>query len=540
MAGGAVAPVGGNAHIALLADPNRKWYNNRRLIFLHFWILLLLITSSTNGFDNSLMNSFQSMPQWEGYFGTPTGGKLGILNAIQNIGSLAGYPFAPYLSDGLGRRTTIWIGATIMLVGVGVQTASYNLNMFIGARFCVGFGLTFAANSAPMLVTEIAYPRYRAPLTSLYNSLWYSGNIIASWVSYGTESLPDTWSWRIPSLLQGLPSAFQFFLVLLAPESPRWLVSKGKDAQALKTLAYYHADGNEQDALVQYEFEEIKAAINLDRQNSANIGWKSLVKTPGNRKRMLLIVAIAWFSQWSGNGLVSFYLNKVFDTIGITDATTQLLITGILAIWNLCWAVFASFLVDTAGRRTLFLVSCSGMVLFFVGQTICSAEYAIHGSPAAGHAVIAFIFLFYAAYDIAFTPLIVSYTVEILPFSIRAKGFNVFNFVVSLALIFNQYVNPIALQNIQWKYYIFYCCWLFFQLVFCYLFIIETKNRTLEETAALFDGEDISARVIEGGGVQADEVRHDEREDGAKVSTLSERVAYTHDSGSSSDEKASA
>ena len=62
--------------------------------------------------------------------------------------------------------------------------------------------------------------------------------------------------------------------------------------------------------------------------DASNIGWTSLFKTPGNRKRMLLIVAIAWFSQWSGNGLVSFYLNKVFDTIGITDATTQLLITG--------------------------------------------------------------------------------------------------------------------------------------------------------------------------------------------------------------------
>ena len=72
---------------------------------------------------------------------------------------------------------------------------------------------------------------------------------------------------------------------------------------------------------------------------------------------------------------------------------------SILAIWNLCWAVFASFLVDIAGRRTLFLVSCGGMVLFFIGQTICSAEYAIRGSAAAGHAVIAFIFLFYAAYE---------------------------------------------------------------------------------------------------------------------------------------------
>ncbi|KAI0918594.1 hypothetical protein AcV5_002542 [Taiwanofungus camphoratus] len=399
MAGGAVAVTGANANFAHLIDPNRKWYNNKRLIYLHFWILLLLITSSTNGFDNSLMNSFQSLAQWEDYFNHPQGGKLGLLNAIQNIGSLAGYPFAPYLSDGIGRRPTIWIGATIMIIGVSVQTASHSLSMFIGARFCIGFGLTFAANSAPMLVTEVSYPTYRAPLTSLYNSLWYSGNIVASWTTYGTSRIATSWSWRIPSLLQGLPSIIQFFLVLLAPESPRWLISKGKDRQALKTLAYYHADGNELDPLVQYEFEEIKAALELDRRSANNVGWRSLVATPGNRKRTIIIVAIAWFSQWSGNGLVSFYLNKVFDTIGITDPTTQLLITGILAIWNLAWAVFASFLVDRAGRRKLFLTSATGIVVFFTMQTICSARFAITGNPAAAHAVIAFIFLFYALYE---------------------------------------------------------------------------------------------------------------------------------------------
>lgn len=85
------------------------------------------------------------------------------------------------------------------------------------------------------------------------------------------------------------------------------------------------------------------------------------------------------------------------------------------------------------------------MFLFFSAQTICFATFVEKGFSNAAHAVIAFIFIFYAFYDIAFTPLIVSYTVEILPYHIRAKGFTVFNFTISLALIFNQYVNPIAL-----------------------------------------------------------------------------------------------
>ena len=87
----------------------------------------------------------------------------------------------------------------------------------------------------------------------------------ASWTTFGTEFINNNWAWRIPSILQGLPSVFQFFLVLFAPESPRWLISKGKETEALKTLAYYHADGDESDTLVLFEFNEIRAGIELDR-----------------------------------------------------------------------------------------------------------------------------------------------------------------------------------------------------------------------------------------------------------------------------------
>lgn len=519
MGAGGIAVAGNENGWKELINPNRKWYNNGRLILLNAWITLFLITSSTNGYDGSMMNGLQSLPQWTSAFNHPKGGTLGLLNAIQNIGALAAYPFAPYVSDGIGRRRAVIFGSIIMVGAVVLQTASQNVHMFIGARFLIGFGLTFAANASPLLITEIAYPPYRAPLTALYNSLWYLGAIIAAWTTFGTFKVPNSWSWRIPSALQGLPAVAQVTLAWFAPESPRWLASKGRDAEALRTLAYYHADGDETDPLVVYEFEEIKAGLDFESTVTRSVSWLSFLKTPGNRKRVRIIIALAWFSQWSGNGLVSYYLNQVFDTIGITDPTTQLLINGILQIWNLAWAVTSSFLVEKLGRRLMFLTSCGGMLTFFVMQTVCSAQFAIHAQPAAAHAVIAFIFLYYAAYDIAFTPLIVAYTVEILPYHIRAKGFNIFNFVISLALIFNQYVNPIALGKIGWKYYIVYDAWIAFEFVFCYIFVIETKNRTLEETAALFDGEE-AVHQVTGHGAHAvqEESQIDEKASDEKAS----------------------
>ncbi|KAF8551822.1 hexose transporter [Imleria badia] len=494
--------------LAHLIDPTRKWYNNRRLITLNAWIVLLLITSSTTGYDGSMMNGLQSLPQWESAFNYPSNGNLGLLNAIQNIGALAGYPFAPYLSDGLGRRQAVWFGAAIMCIATAIQTASQSVEMFIGARFLIGFGNTFAANAAPMLVTELSYPTYRGPLTSLFNCLWYSGSIIAAWTTFGSFKINNSWAWRLPSLLQGVPSVIQVLLILFAPESPRWLVSKGREAEALKTLAYYHADGNEQDPVVQFEFNEIKAALEFDRTVAANIGWKSLIATPGNRKRMRIIIAIAFFSQWSGNGLISYYLSRVLNEIGITNASTQLLINGILQIWSFICGLYAAYAVNRLGRRFLSLTSAALMMLFYMAQAICFAEYSQHGTVAAGHAVVAFIFLYSSAYALAFTPLVIAYTVEILPFNLRAKGLCVMNFVVSLALIFNQYVNPIALDALGWKYYLVYVCWIAFEVVFLWFFVVETKDRTLEETAALFDGEDAIDQITHKAAA------HDVREDG--------------------------
>lgn len=213
--------------------------------------------------------------------------------------------------------------------------------------------------------------------------------------------------------------------------------------------------------------------------------------------------------------LQQYYLTIVLKSIGITSAGHQTLINGILQVYNYFWAIVGALTVDRVGRRFLFLTSTSGMMVSFICWTICSALYkqsatifdptclaehnglsddcvALNANKSAGNGVVAFIFLFYAFYDIAMSPLLVSYTVEVLPFRVRAKGLMAMQMCVNASLVFNQYVNPIALKAIDWKYYIVFCVFLAFEVVYCYLYVIETRGPDgplpLEEIAALFDG----------------------------------------------------
>jgi len=103
--------------------------------------------------------------------------------------------------------------------------------------------------------------------------------------------------------------------------------------------------------------------------------------------------------------------------------------------------------------------------------------------------VIATIFIYYVFYNTAWSGLLVGYSVEILPYNIRAKGMTVLWFAIDAVLFFNQYVNPIALRKIHWKYYIVYTVWLAFELFIVWKFYIETRNTPLEEIVKHFDGD---------------------------------------------------
>ncbi|KAF8071939.1 hypothetical protein FPV67DRAFT_908434 [Lyophyllum atratum] len=482
------------------------WWKNRGILILNLWLVLPLLSSVVNGVNSSLVNGLQIIPAWQEFFNHPTGKTLGLINAAQNIGGLISLPISPYISDGLGRRATMFIGSLVMLAGIAVQASAKTVPIFIAARVIIGFGLEFCVNSGPLLLIELSYPTQRGKITSVYNSSWYLGSIIIAWVCFGAfdQAADSLWSFRIPTLVQAVVPLLQVIMIWFVPESPRFLVSKGFEGKAAGVLAKYHANGgDERDPLVVFELAQIRHAIRLEEEINQSTSYKSLFTTPGNRKRMRLIIAIAIFSQWSGNGLVSYYINLILEGVGITKTETKAIINGGLQIFNYFVAIVASLLVDWAGRRKLFIISNTGMLVAFGTWTVTNALYINFGNIAAAKATIPLIFIFYFFYDIAYTPMLVAYTLEILPYRIRAKGFAVMNLTVMLTVAFNQFINPVAIDAIGWWYYIVYCGWLIVELVFVVTFIVETRGRTLEETSALFDGDQPSQDLLALGGEAA-------------------------------------
>lgn len=296
-------------------------------------------------------------------------------------------------------------------------------------------------------------------------------------------------------------------------------MNKDKHDKAMEILVYYHAEGNADDEFVQLEFAEIKAAIELDKQNAKN-GWIDFLKTKGNRKRIGIITALGFFSQWSGNGLISYYLTYVMDAVGITKAQTQLGVNAGMNTENLVMNVALSFFADVLGRRPMYITSTIGTFLTFNAWTIISARYDIKPNNGLGYAFVVFTFLYSVSYNIK-TGILSTYTTEILPYGLRAKGYTWLNFCVCVSLFFNQYINGIALDAIHWKYYIAYCIFLAFEVFIVYYFVIETRYTPMEEIAKFFDGED----AIDVGEVAAADLKEKgmgftEEKDGTSVHEL--------------------
>ncbi|RSL94636.1 hypothetical protein CEP52_012514 [Fusarium oligoseptatum] len=441
-------------------NTNEKWWKDASLRLNVLYCF---------GYDQSLLTGLQALPQWNEHFDTPHGTRLGLIAACIFLpGIIFGFP-AAWICTHWGRKWCVIIGAAFIVVGAIWNGLAPDIEHFMVSRVILGIGGSITKVGAPALLQESAHPRIRSEMGHMYYSFYYVGSLVSAIMCS-----------------QVIGPIVVLLILIKAPESPRYMIKKGMHDKALHTLAKYHANGDTNDALVKWEMREIEQTIEQESQDNKS-SYFDFFKTRGNRKRLWISLSISVGINWVGNGIVSYYLSPVLKSVGVVKPSHLLSINAGLSVWNLIIAEAAALKIDDYGIRPLFLTSTIGMIISYAFVMGFSAGFAEAGTSALGIAAIPFLFTFFGSYSLAWTPLNYSYTTTIMPFNLRAKGLALYLVVQNMANAFNQFVNPIALQAITWKYYAVYIAIDIAYAIGIYLWFPETKQLTIEEISLVFD-----------------------------------------------------
>jgi len=498
----------------LVQEDKTPWFKKPNLRVMYIWLFCCCMgVEMTSGFDSQLVNTLQMAQPWHEYMsngrivGEPgeekfeiEPGLLGFVNSSYMLGSVLAVPLAPWVAQKFGRRWSIMIGSLIMVFGAILQGFSQHVGMYIVARLILGMGILFAIISGAAMIGELGHPKERAILTSLFNSSYFIGQITAASIAIATTDIKSDWSWRLPSLLQICPSLLQICTVFLLPESPRWLIAQDRDDDAAAILVKYHAEGDASHPMVQAEIVQIRETIHMELEG-AKQSWLDLLRTAGMRRRFLVTIFIGLFTQLSGNTLISYYSNQLYDLMGYTSSFAKTRINVANACWGFANATVLALIVPRFPRRWMYMLSAGLMLGAFIGYTVALErqnhykDLGVSSPKSVNIAGLFFYFGFSACYNIGNNALTYTYLVELWPYATRSRGIGVQQLFGKLGGFFSNNVNSIAISAIGYRYLAIYCGWIAFEFLIIFFLYPETYNRTLEELAFMFEDEEYNHKA---------------------------------------------
>lgn len=410
------------------------------------------------------------------------------------VGSVCGFFPQIWIPDRFGRRWAQFIGNGIVVIGAIVNGLAHNFGMLIAGRFLIGFGSTFATNSAKAYLAEISNPWSRGLALGMQNSSWYIGNIIAAGVSIpfgrmmGPTGQPDNnWAWRAPFLLQMAMALPNFFFILWCPESPRWLYAQGRKDEAIAVIAKLHSrDGDVNSPLVQLQVAELEEAISVDGADKRIWDFSPIFRTKADRYRFGMCLIVACWGQLSGNGMVSYFLPTLLKQAGITSDDRQRVLNLASSLISMAGAMTGAALIDHFGRRPLMLGAEIWAVVGLAIITGLTHPGGVHNTLRA-NAGITFILMWSVWFSFGWTPLQGLYPTEVLAYSVRAKGLALQSWFANIFSLINTFGLPSALKALSWKMYLIFMAWDIVGCVVIYLWVVETKQLTLEELDEVFE-----------------------------------------------------
>ncbi|TJY68426.1 sugar porter family MFS transporter [Sphingobacterium alkalisoli] len=393
------------------------------------------------------------------------------------LGCLLGVLITGFLADKFGRKSLLFISALIFIISAYGTGAVEDLTLFIIFRVIGGVGIGIASNLSPMYIAEVAPATIRGKLVSVNQLTIVIGILLAQVVNYliaepvgQGEQLIDTWNgqtgWRWMFWSEGFPAILFFVLLFALPESPKWLMSRGRMEDAVKTLVKIGGE--------EYAKTEIQALHQVNHTAQAATNYGALFK--GKMPRILLIgIVIAAFQQWCGINVIFNYAEEIFSAAGygVSDILFNIIITGIT---NLVFTIIGMYTVDKLGRRALLIFGSIGLASIYTLLGLC------YYYELSGLAVLVLVMLAIGCYAMTLAPITWVVISEIFPTKIRGAAMAISTFSLWTACFILTYTFPILNSSLGaygtfWLYGVI--CLLGF--VFIKRNLPETKGKTLEE-----------------------------------------------------------
>lgn len=426
--------------------------------------------------------------------------KTGILAGILNLCALVGSLSAGRISDYIGRRYTIVIASLIFLLGSVVMGYGPSYAILLAGRCIAGVGVGFALMIAPVYSAEVSSPSTRGFLTSLPEIGISTGILLGYLSNYVFSGLPLRLGWRIMLGIAAIPSLFLAIGILKMPESPRWLIMKGRLGEAKKIM--YKVSNDPQEA--EFRLREIKQAVGIDENCDDDIVklpdsvrsqgegiWKELLLKPSPSLRWILIAAVGihFFEHATGIEAVILYSHKIFAKAGVHNHRHQILATVGVGLSKFTFIVLSTFLIDKVGRRKLLLTSISGMVVTLTGLGIFLTVAEHSGGKIIWALILSIIttYAFVMFFNVGLAPVTWVYAAEIFPLKYRALGAGIGVAVNRLmnATVSMSFLSISTAITIGGTFFLFAGISVA-ALIFCYFFLPETKGVPLEEMEAAF------------------------------------------------------
>ena len=392
-----------------------------------------------------------------------------VVTSVVLAGAVIGAAAGGKLADHLGRRKTILLSAGIFAAGAIGTALSPNLSVLIAGRIVVGLGIGAASFTAPLYVSELAPPRVRGSLVSL-NQLAVTLGIVVSYLVDFALSGIQGWRWMfglaaIPALILGIG---MFFL----PNSPRWLVSRGKTDQAHKNLKQIR-DAEQ----VQDELKNIKKS---EKKQTGD--WSELLQ-PMIRPALIVGIGLAILQQVTGINTVIYYAPTIFQAAGFKSANVAILATVGVGAVNVLMTMVAIWLVDRSGRRPLLLVGIAGMILSL--GVLGLAFQLPNLTDFLGWIAVGSLVVYVGSFALGLGPVFWLLISEIYPLKIRGLAMSIATIAnwganLLVALTFLTLIQVLGRPGTFWLYGLLGVgAWLF-----AYFLVPETKGRSLEDIEA--------------------------------------------------------